>query len=182
MVWVIVLSNLIANATKYSAPDSAIEIDGSHAEGIARIVVRDRGVGLAPQMQSRVFNSFVQETQAIDRKPGGLGLGLSISRGLIELHGGSLRAASEGVGQGAEMIVELPAGDPDRRTPSEPVAPSGGVTRNMRRASMNASCKPADTSSHVMASLWPLISSAALSDTDTRNFDRLRCETRSIET
>ncbi|HET6335322.1 MAG TPA: response regulator [Polyangiales bacterium] len=107
-----VLSNLIVNAAKYSAPGSAIEIEGEAVDGSARIVVRDRGIGLAPEMRSRVFNMFVQQSQALDRKLGGLGLGLAIARGLVELHGGSLRAVSDGVGRGAELIVELPLAEP----------------------------------------------------------------------
>jgi len=110
-----VLSNLVVNAAKYSAPGSQIEIEAAAENGTVRIVVRDRGIGLAPEMRSRVFNLFVQQSQAIDRKIGGLGLGLAIARGLVELHGGSLRAASEGVGRGAELIVELPLADPQRK-------------------------------------------------------------------
>jgi signal transduction histidine kinase len=121
-----VLSNLIANAAKYSAPGSPIEIEAVAEGGIARIVVRDRGIGLAPEMRSRVFNLFVQQSQAIDRKIGGLGLGLAIARGLVELHGGSLRAASDGIGRGAELIVELPLANPQRRQPPTVFAADSG--------------------------------------------------------
>lgn len=121
-----VLSNLIVNAAKYSAPGSQIEIEAAAENGIARIVVRDRGIGLAPEMRSRVFNLFVQQSQAIDRKIGGLGLGLAIARGLVELHGGSLRAASEGIGRGAELIVELPLADPQLKPAPAALAVDSG--------------------------------------------------------
>jgi signal transduction histidine kinase/ActR/RegA family two-component response regulator len=120
------LSNLIANASKFSAPDSQIEIEAVSAEHSVRLVVRDRGIGLAPDMRARVFQLFVQQSQALDRKVGGLGLGLAIARGLVELHGGSLSAASDGVGRGAELILELPLAETQLVRRSVPPAALSG--------------------------------------------------------
>src|SRR5690606_544668 len=72
------------------------------------VSVRDTGTGIAPQMLPRIFEAFVQERQALDRSRGGLGLGLAIVRGIVELHGGSVEAKSEGRGRGSEFIIRLP--------------------------------------------------------------------------
>jgi CheY-like chemotaxis protein len=120
------LSNLIVNAVKFSAPDSQIEIQADAVADVARLVVRDRGIGLAAEMRARVFNLFVQQSQALDRKAGGLGLGLAIARGLVELHGGSLRAVSEGVGRGAELILEVPLAEAQLTRRSDPPPTESG--------------------------------------------------------
>jgi PAS domain S-box-containing protein len=103
------VSNLLTNAAKYSDPGSRITIRGTRADGKVRLSVRDRGSGIAPEMLGRVFDLFVQQPQTLDRAGGGLGLGLPIVRSLVELHGGSVSAASEGVGRGSEFTIELPA-------------------------------------------------------------------------
>jgi CheY-like chemotaxis protein/anti-sigma regulatory factor (Ser/Thr protein kinase) len=121
------LSNLIANASKFSAPESQIEIEAQSTDHTVTLVVRDRGIGLAPDMRARVFHLFVQQSQAIDRKAGGLGLGLAIARGLVELHGGSLHAASDGVGRGAELILELPLAETQLVRRSVPPAALSGI-------------------------------------------------------
>jgi len=103
------ISNLITNAAKYSDVGSRITIHASRSDDTIRIEIRDRGLGIEADMLGRVFESFVQQPQTIDRARGGLGLGLSIVRSLVELHGGRVTAASEGVGQGSEFTIELPA-------------------------------------------------------------------------
>jgi DNA-binding response OmpR family regulator len=120
------LSNLIGNASKFSAPESQIEIEAQSNDRSVQLVVRDRGIGLAPDMRARVFHLFVQQSQALDRKVGGLGLGLAIARGLVELHGGSLRAASDGLGRGAELIVELPLAQQQVGRRTDPPAAASG--------------------------------------------------------
>ena len=71
--------------------------------------VRDSGIGIAPEMVPHIFELFVQERQAVARAEGGLGIGLTIVRSLVELHGGSVSVRSDGVGKGTEFIVGLPA-------------------------------------------------------------------------
>ena len=73
--------------------------------------MRDTGIGIAPEVLPRIFDLFVQERQALDRSQGGLGLGLTIVRNLVELHGGRSSAHSDGPGTGSEFIVRLPARD-----------------------------------------------------------------------
>ncbi|MEO6194801.1 MAG: ATP-binding protein [Thermoanaerobaculia bacterium] len=112
-----VVANLLNNAAKYTEPHGAITLqaakDGTEGQAIV-LRVRDTGIGLSPEMLPRVFDLFVQERQAIDRAQGGLGLGLAIVRTLVELHGGTVEARSDGYGKGSEFTVRLtaaPAGD-----------------------------------------------------------------------
>jgi signal transduction histidine kinase len=106
-----VVANLVTNAAKYSDGGTKIEVRAERAGGVVRLSVEDQGIGLAPEMLDRVFDQFVQVPQASDRAAGGLGLGLAIVRSLVKMHGGSVRAFSEGLGKGCTFTVELPAID-----------------------------------------------------------------------
>jgi CheY-like chemotaxis protein len=119
-----VLANLLTNAAKYSDTDSEIVLAAEHDRSDVLIRVTDRGIGLAPEMQSRVFDLFVQNRQSIDRSEGGLGLGLTIVRSLVRLHGGTVRAYSEGEGRGSEFVVTLPraAGEVTQTLGRDPAA------------------------------------------------------------
>ena len=103
-----VLSNLLNNAARYSEPGSrirlAVERDGDEAV----ITVRDNGVGMRPEMLARVFEPFFQIDQSHDRSQGGLGIGLTLVKQIVEIHGGTVTAASEGLGKGCEFTVRLP--------------------------------------------------------------------------
>ncbi len=104
-----VLANLINNAAKYTPPGGRIAILLKERDGEARVEVRDNGVGIEPEMVERVFDAFVQVSSASHLAQGGLGIGLSLARGLVELHGGRIAARSDGPGQGAVFTVWLPA-------------------------------------------------------------------------
>jgi signal transduction histidine kinase len=100
--------NILANAAKYTDTGGQIRIE-THAEGgDAVITVADSGVGISPELLPRVFDLFVQGERTLDRSLGGLGIGLSVARRLIEMHGGRLTAASAGLGQGATFEIRLP--------------------------------------------------------------------------
>jgi PAS domain S-box-containing protein len=103
-----VVANLITNAAKYTEAGGDISIVASPAGDDVVLEVRDTGIGIDAEMLTRVFDLFVQERQTLDRSRGGLGLGLSIVRSLVELHGGSVTAASQGKGHGATFSVRLP--------------------------------------------------------------------------
>jgi signal transduction histidine kinase len=104
-----VFSNLMTNAVKYSEPGSRITIESRRDGDRVRVRVIDEGAGIAADMIDKVFDMFVQQPQTLERSRGGLGLGLSIVKSLVELHGGKVSAHSQGVGHGTELTVELPA-------------------------------------------------------------------------
>jgi CheY-like chemotaxis protein len=103
-----VFANLLTNAAKYTPPRGYIDVSARRDDGGVLIVVRDSGIGIRAEMLPRIFDLFVQERQALDRSEGGLGLGLTIVRSLVGLHGGSVEARSAGTGRGAELLVRLP--------------------------------------------------------------------------
>jgi PAS domain S-box-containing protein len=103
-----VISNLFTNAAKYTPRGGRITVRAIEDGAEIVIRVRDTGVGIAPDVLPKVFDLFVQERQDIDRSRGGLGLGLTIVRNLVERHGGTVSAHSDGRGRGSEFVVRLP--------------------------------------------------------------------------
>jgi CheY-like chemotaxis protein/anti-sigma regulatory factor (Ser/Thr protein kinase) len=103
-----VLWNLFANAVKFTPPGGKVRVALERVNSHAEIVVQDSGVGIAPAFLPFVFERFRQEDSSTTRRHGGLGLGLSIVKSLAELHGGTVRAASPGEGQGSTFTVTLP--------------------------------------------------------------------------
>ena len=104
-----VLSNLINNASKFSGPHTRIALQASYLDGKVRISVRDEGAGIDPAFLPHIFDLFVQGDQTLDRSQGGLGIGLTLVKHLVELHGGRVSADSAGPGKGTEVSVWLPA-------------------------------------------------------------------------
>ena len=104
-----VVSNLLTNAARYTEPGGRLWLrvrrDGPDA---VEISVRDTGIGLAPEVRDQVFELFFQGKRSIDRSEGGLGIGLALVKNIVELHGGSVQARSEGRGLGSEFVVRLP--------------------------------------------------------------------------
>jgi PAS domain S-box-containing protein len=107
-----VFSNLLINAAKYTDPGGQIQLRATQQAGELTIAVRDNGMGISQDMMPRLFMLFSQAPSALGRAEGGLGVGLSLVRGLIALHGGSVKALSEGPGRGSEFIVRIPVGAP----------------------------------------------------------------------
>ena len=101
--------NLLNNAVKFTPPGGRVTVSLRRSNGWLEVVVVDTGKGIAPDFLPYVFESFRQEEGRVVRAEGGLGLGMSITRQLVELHGGSVSAASPGPGQGATFVVRLPA-------------------------------------------------------------------------
>jgi PAS domain S-box-containing protein len=109
-----VFGNLLNNAAKYSEPGGEIEIETA-VEGREVVVrVRDQGVGMTPDLIERAFDLFVQDTRSLDRAQGGIGIGLTMVRSLVKLHGGSVHALSDGPGRGCEIVVRIPLVSADR--------------------------------------------------------------------
>src|SRR5262249_41406942 len=103
-----VLTNLVVNAVKYTDPGGRIvvEVDGDPEHAFLRVI--DDGIGIAPELLPNMFDLFVQGGQSLDRGQGGLGIGLTLVRKLVELQGGSVRGYSEGMGKGSTFVIELP--------------------------------------------------------------------------
>jgi PAS domain S-box-containing protein len=103
-----VFTNLITNAAKYTPKGGRIDVRAKRIGDRVRISVKDTGVGIQPELLPRVFELFVQGERRMERSQGGLGIGLAIVRNLVALHGGTVRAVSDGPGKGSEFIVDLP--------------------------------------------------------------------------
>jgi PAS domain S-box-containing protein len=103
-----ILSNLLTNAAKYTDAGGHIELSAQIAGGRLSLRVKDDGIGLSTDALSRIFTMFAQVDGSAGRSEGGLGIGLALVKGLVTLHGGSVRAQSDGAGRGSEFIVELP--------------------------------------------------------------------------
>lgn len=104
-----VVSNLLNNAAKYQDEGGYIEIAVECEDGVGSISVRDHGPGIKPELMSQVFELFWQGERTPDRAQGGLGIGLSLVRSLVEMHGGSVRGTSDTHGGGTEFEIRLPA-------------------------------------------------------------------------
>ncbi|GAC1471400.1 MAG: hypothetical protein NVSMB9_17510 [Isosphaeraceae bacterium] len=123
-----IVSNLLNNAAKYTDRGGRIRLT-AHREGDEAVVrVRDNGIGLSAEMLPRVFDLFAQEDRSLDRSQGGLGIGLTLVRSLVQLHGGSIDAESAGPGQGTEFTLRLPVSPlrsaPKRHEDAPPSSPS----------------------------------------------------------
>jgi signal transduction histidine kinase len=103
-----VLTNLLRNALKFAEPRGHIEISARREDGEAVVLVRDDGIGIPADLLPRIFELFAQGEQGLDRTGGGLGIGLTLVRSLVEMHGGRVEARSEGPGRGSEFEVRLP--------------------------------------------------------------------------
>lgn len=105
--------NLVRNSAKFTDRDGAISIHSSNpTPAVLEIAVRDTGIGIVPELLERIFNPFEQGGEDVPRRFGGLGLGLAISRALIEAHNGTIHAESDGSGRGSAFIVRLPIEPP----------------------------------------------------------------------
>jgi signal transduction histidine kinase/ActR/RegA family two-component response regulator len=117
--------NLIKNAVKFTESGGAVTVrtyNDAATPGTIRIEVADTGIGIEPARLGKIFGAFDQGDAGVTKQFGGLGLGLSISRALVEMHGGTIRAASEGAGRGATFAVELPT----HAATARPAAPRAG--------------------------------------------------------
>lgn len=116
-----ILTNLLNNAAKYTAPGGSIELRCSltpdDADGCLEVTVTDSGVGIPPEMLHRVFDMFAQVDHTRMLAQGGLGIGLTLVRRLVELHGGSVEARSEGPDRGSQFVVRLPVHRPPDAVP-----------------------------------------------------------------
>jgi signal transduction histidine kinase/CheY-like chemotaxis protein len=120
-----VLSNLLTNAAKYTVPQGSIRVQARKSQVDLVISVEDSGIGIASEDLSKVFGMFVQVRSAQDHAAGGLGIGLALAKGIVELHGGRIEVASAGLGKGSRFTVRLPGA-----SLAAGVAVAGGEARN----------------------------------------------------
>ncbi len=128
-----VLGNLLNNASKYTGEDGAIALAALETETEIEISVTDKGVGIALDMLTRVFDIFAQEDKTLDRAKGGLGIGLTLVRRLVQLHDGSVEARSAGLGRGSQFLVRLPRLRLPLPLPREQAHAEPCQSANMRR-------------------------------------------------
>jgi PAS domain S-box-containing protein len=128
-----VLANLLNNAAKYTPEGGRIGLCVTHEEGNAVIRVQDNGVGIPSELLPHIFDLFAQGEASLDRAQGGLGLGLTLVRRLVELHGGTVEASSEGAGRGSAFTIRLPVIERARHATDKPSPPAGsGRARSCR--------------------------------------------------
>lgn len=129
-----ILANLLDNAVKYTEPGGQILVELSQEEAQLAIRVRDTGVGVPPEVLPKIFDLFAQEDRSRGNSQGGLGIGLALVKRLVELHGGSIEAKSEGAGKGCEFTIRLSAASsPVTSPPPEPVGELQESARLTRR-------------------------------------------------
>ncbi len=113
------IANVLANAAKFTEPGGRVGVRIDRDSTQASVRIKDNGIGIPESLLPRVFDVFTQGDRSLDRSQGGLGLGLSLVKRLVELQGGTVSAASEGSGYGSEFVIRLPiATPPDARQPS----------------------------------------------------------------
>jgi signal transduction histidine kinase/ActR/RegA family two-component response regulator len=137
-----VLGNLLNNAAKYMEKGGQIWLAAEPADGQVVIRVRDTGVGIAPEVLPHIFDLFTQADHSLDRSRGGLGIGLSLVRSLVEMHGGRVEAFSDGPGQGSEFTLRLPVLTPGNAAQEvydgPEIAAAGSVSRRVLVVDDNA--------------------------------------------
>jgi signal transduction histidine kinase len=102
------LTNLLSNAAKYTEAGGQISLSAEQEGEQVTIRVCDSGIGIPAETLPHLFKMFVQSSRSMHRSQGGLGIGLSVVKGLVEMHGGTVEARSEGPGKGSEFVVRLP--------------------------------------------------------------------------
>ena len=121
-----VFNNLLGNALKFTTADGRIEVRAAVVGDAVEVEVRDDGLGMSAEVVQHAFEPFFQERQGSDRSRGGLGLGLTIVKSLVEMHGGSVAAASEGPGRGSRLLVRLPLASAAGDVAAGPVQQAAG--------------------------------------------------------
>jgi PAS domain S-box-containing protein len=127
-----VVGNLLTNAAKYTEPGGRIGLTAERLGPEAVIRVTDTGIGILPEMLPRIFELFVQGDRSLDRAQGGLGIGLTVVKALVQMHEGKVEAHSPGVGQGSEFVIRLPVVPEVTPVKTEEPLPSADAARTLR--------------------------------------------------
>ena len=150
-----VILNLLNNSAKYTEEGGRISLLVERQDELAVIRVRDNGMGIAAELLPRVFELFTQAERTIDRSQGGLGIGLTIVRRLVEMQGGSVEAHSEGPGRGSEFVVKIPVATAPHRDPQlpEPAEPPSEELQRSRVLVVDDHADSADSLSLILTHL-----------------------------
>jgi signal transduction histidine kinase len=147
-----VIGNLLGNAAKFANPGGRTEVSvAREAPGSAVLRVRDDGLGIPPEVRSRLFEPFAQGADTLERNRGGLGLGLALAKGLVDLHGGTIVARCDDAGRGTEMVVVLPLLPQQPPAPAPDRAPDGCAARAQRVLVVDGDVDAAETLRDVLA-------------------------------
>jgi CheY-like chemotaxis protein len=128
-----VLSNLLTNAAKYTNPQGTIHVSARRDDGDVVMTVEDNGIGIAAEDLPKVFGMFAQLRSAQDHAAGGLGIGLALAKGIVEMHAGRIEAWSAGIGKGSRFTVRLPALAAGERATAPPSRQLNGHSRPRKR-------------------------------------------------
>jgi signal transduction histidine kinase len=172
-----VLSNLLTNAAKYTDPEGVIRVIARRTSDSVIIQVIDNGIGIAPDAPPRIFQMFSQVAATQDRSDGGLGIGLALAKGLIELHGGRIEAKSGGLGRGSDFTVRLPIGTLTVPGRAREGAPADEIALSKRRLLIADDNQDSADSLAMLLRMGDMRSSSPT--TDPRRWPRLRDSSRS---
>lgn len=125
------VGNLLNNAQRFTERGGWVRVVAQAAAGQAQVQVQDNGVGISPELQARLFDPFSQADQDLARSKGGLGLGLALTRGLAQLHGGSVAVHSEGPGQGSRFTLCVPLAADGQAAPADELPPTAQAGRRV---------------------------------------------------
>jgi two-component system, sensor histidine kinase len=128
-----VIGNLLHNAAKFTPPGGRIRLESRFAPDAWQVVVEDNGAGISAEMLPKVFDLFTQADRSLDRTEGGLGIGLSLAKGLVEMHGGAVRAESAGPGRGSRFTISLPLALRRQPPAQPPMSAQAGSSTASRR-------------------------------------------------
>jgi CheY-like chemotaxis protein/two-component sensor histidine kinase len=156
-----VIANLLNNAAKYTEEGGRIGLTARREGDQAIVSVRDSGIGIPVDVLPRVFDLFAQGDRTYQRAQGGLGIGLTLVRTLVELHGGTVTAKSEGLGRGSEFVVQLPLGSQPEEQAGRRVAEYDGVFAALRFLVVDDSRDAAESLAALLGSLGAAVRTAS---------------------
>jgi PAS domain S-box-containing protein len=150
-----VVGNLLVNAAKYTEERGRIDLSVTAEDESVRISVRDTGIGIAPELLPRLFDFFVQGNRSLARSQGGLGIGLTLVKRIVEMHGGTVAAYSAGPGQGSELVIKLPMAPAaaSTRVPKESTADAATGVRRLRVLVVDDNVDAAESTATLLT-LW----------------------------